>query len=104
MPSAPNRSVSSAYFSAEKLSETFDPLGIVLSAAASDAWFCRTIRGSWDANRLPNAVRCRELDRIAVNPEIKAQLREWVGDLEAEATEYERSREQAPQRRLARSR
>ena len=35
------------------------------------------------------AQRCRDLLRIAVRPEVKEQLREWVEDFEAEAKALE---------------
>ncbi len=35
------------------------------------------------------AQRCRELSQIAVNPEVKAQLIEWIGDFEEEAETIE---------------
>jgi hypothetical protein len=43
------------------------------------------------------AQRCRDLLRIAVRPEVKEQLRQWVDDFEdeAEATEGRRSRRAA---------
>jgi hypothetical protein len=35
------------------------------------------------------AQRCRDLLRLAVRPEVKEQLREWVEDFEAEAKALE---------------
>lgn len=39
-----------------------------------------------DAERLKAlAERCRELQRVAMQPEVRQQLREWEQDFEAEA-------------------
>jgi hypothetical protein len=39
-----------------------------------------------DAERLKElAERCRELQRVAMHPEVQQQLREWEQDFEAEA-------------------
>jgi hypothetical protein len=38
------------------------------------------------------AQRCRDLLRIAVRPEVKEQLHEWVEDFEAEAKALEGKR------------
>jgi hypothetical protein len=38
------------------------------------------------------AQRCRELNQIAINPEVKAQLLEWMQDFETEAIEAEAAR------------
>ena len=35
------------------------------------------------------AQRCRELSRVAVNPEVRAQLVEWIDDFEQEAETIE---------------
>ena len=35
------------------------------------------------------AQRCRELSRVAINPEVKAQLLEWIDDFETEAKTIE---------------
>ncbi len=43
--------------------------------------------------------RCRDLYLIAVKPETKAQLREWIADFEAEAMERERHRRAERQRK-----
>ena len=46
--------------------------------------------GFMDAQNLRAlAQRCRELNRIAVDPEVKAQLLEWMEVFEIEATEAE---------------
>jgi hypothetical protein len=36
------------------------------------------------------AQRCRELLRVATVPEVRAQLRDWIDDFEAEAEAIER--------------
>jgi hypothetical protein len=39
------------------------------------------------------ALRCRELYRITVKPDTKAQLRQWIDDFEAEANKRDRRAE-----------